>query len=457
MKPLLTILAVCLGFCLQAAESPILRTRFTTNYPPQNVAINGQTNLGVFFFPPVNPTSVSDLTPMCVVLPGGQAFTYEHIIFGNTVIKWLRDMEGTNIVSTNLFAQAVNGGSGNFTAPVLSTDPASSNSPAGNQFPTAGWVRGLFAGQGIEIYNTTNISTIATNTGSPEPVFTFATTVPFPANRTFTGVTNNQYIGSTVTTNRFQTISGPIVGNTWVFFPSGGGRSLTLHEEIYFSYDGTNWFGDYETGNQVITAGVTNLYSFLVAFPTYTSTNAAGFYIQKRRKVGIQTANPNVTIWVGTNTPSHMDLAGPNTLAGNAVLSANQTFSGANTFTGQTVEKSIFKTPTYTNATTGATTFVAVFGQDETVCEVQTNAVSILSSTNRLTNVVAFANWTINNYCGSNATISLNTSWRPLGSCTNSLTLTNNKVLRLSVGYAGRAVVGFNDETNVFFGYAFQP
>lgn len=457
MKRLLEILAVCLALSAPAGAQPIIRSPFTTNSAPQtNTSIfgnysfqGGATSLararnGIFTNALIEALAIPSLDDPL----GTVSLTYA----ATSAREFsLRTTQPTNVIAFLGFANVT------YDSPVLSFAASASNSPAGNEFPTAGWVRGLLAGQGLELYNTTNISTVATNLANPQPVYTFSTVVPPPMSVTFNGVTNNEYLGSTVTTNRFQSISGPIVGNSWIFFPSGAGRALSLHEEIYFSYDGTNWFGDYETGNQTITAGSTNLYSFLVAFPTYTSTNATGFFIQKRRKVGVQSANPNVTIWVGTNTPSHIDLAGPNSLAGNAFLADNQTFTGANTFTGTVRAKTVQKAPVYSNSTVNATSIIASFGLDETIVEVQTNAVSLASSQGRSSNVVCFANFTLFNYCGSNATVTFNTSWMPLGLCTNTLTLTNAKSMRVSVGFAGRAVAGWDSETNVFYGYSFQP
>ena len=80
----------------------------------------------------------------------------------------------------------------------------------------------------------------------------------------------------------------------------------------------------------------------------------------------------------------------------------------------------------------------------------------MVCSTNRQSNAVQYANYTLFNYCGSNATVSFNSSWIPLGSCTNTLILTNAKALKVSVQWTARAVAGWDSETNVLFGYAFR-
>lgn len=217
--------------------------------------------------------------------------------------------------------------------PFLSVSPSASNSPAANEFPTANWVRTLIGGNGISAWNTTN-TTLFTNTDSSSLVYSFTTnSAPFPARVTYVGVTNNQYIGATSSTNRFTALSGPIVSSTYLFYPSGAGRALSLHEEIYIGYDGTNWTEISTTADQIIAAGSTNLVQFNLSFATQFATNAAGFYVEKRRKVGSQNSNPDVTLWVGTNTASRVDFSGPSSISGNVFLAVNQTFTGLNTFT----------------------------------------------------------------------------------------------------------------------------
>lgn len=114
-------------------------------------------------------------------------------------------------------------------------------------------------------------------------------------------------------------------------------------------------------------------------------------------------------------------------------------------------------TPTYTNSSVSQTNFIAAFGQQETSCTLQTNWLALVCSTNRSSNSVTWANWTVFNYLGSNATITLNSSWLALGACTNFFTLTNGKALRLSIQFTGKNNPGWDSETNVLYGYSFQP
>lgn len=369
MKTLPT-LALCAALPLAALAqpfSPIYRGFFTTNPNPNIICGDATPTIGVVSNPTTGTYSMRVLS-----LP----FTFE-----SPTVHYLpvfTDVLGTTYVEGGSFYES--NGSAIFPSPALSTSP-STNSPANEELATAGWVRGLIAGQGIEIFNTTNASTVGTNVGSGQRLYTFQTGIPAPANVTFASVTNGEYLGSTVTTNTFQIFAGPVVGNSYIFFPSGGGRSVSIHEEVYYSYDRTNWTELSTTADQAIIGGSTNLYQFALAFPPYVSTNTAGFYVQKRRKVGVQTATPNVTIWVGTNTPSHMDIAGPNSIAGNSFLGANQTWTGINTYTQPIVVPNVTSTLVVSNDLAGASSNLVV--------KMDVNGLRVI-----VTNNLTLTNWT---------------------------------------------------------------
>lgn len=218
--------------------------------------------------------------------------------------------------------------------PLLSLSASASNAPAQNELPTAGWVRELFAGSAMALYETTNL-TVFTNTDATTPVYAFSTVLPSHGMRSYSAPANGEYIGSVATTNRFTQIQGPLVVNAHVENSGGTGlKSISIHPEVYYSYDGTNWFGDWESADQFIASGLTNLYQWVISVPNTVSTNADGFYVLLRFKVGTQSGGPDIVFHQGTNTASHIDLAGPNSAQGNAFLAANQTFTGSNTFTG---------------------------------------------------------------------------------------------------------------------------
>lgn len=217
---------------------------------------------------------------------------------------------------------ATNGGL--FGAPVTTTS-SSSNSPSTLEFATAGWVRGLFNNGFIE-YATSNIDNTATNPATlNQVVYQFWNgVIPQSSVRTWASgfITNNGYIGSVVTTNTFTSLSGPVDVNAYLGATTAGSLNnyfLTIHPEIYYSYDKTNWYGDYVANSQAITGNATNLYAWVISFPTITSTNATGFYVQRRLKIDTaSTAGnvPTVYFMVGTNlvsgnsSASHISIAG---------------------------------------------------------------------------------------------------------------------------------------------------
>lgn len=210
------------------------------------------------------------------------------------------------------------------TGPLLSSS-ASITTPASTELATAGWVRSLF-NSGSFFYTTTNVFANATNVGSDQFVYEFSTNIPLPAVRSWTTtagdfLTNNGYIGSVLVTNPLQQLSGQISVSAYLGFTGGASTpTLTLHPEIYYSYDRTNWLGDYSAGNQNIVHNSTNLYQWVIDFPAQTSTNATGFWIQRRFKVGAVTGTGTRTLWVmigtnaisGTADASHISVNLPN-------------------------------------------------------------------------------------------------------------------------------------------------
>lgn len=246
------------------------------------------------------------------------------------------DQKGIVTGAVNMVATDLPLAGGTVSGAVLSTATSASNSPAGNELPTAGWVRGLFGGFGVTYYVSTN-ETLFTNTDAATIVYAFQTATQYYALRTYVDPANGTYFGSVSTTNKFLQINSGITINSYLEATGGGGSAgPQVKPEIYLSYDGTNWdIGDWDAQPQYIPEGATNLYTWVVANPAYTSTNAAGFYVERRFKMVTQTAPAStVNFHLGGNRPSHMDLSAEDTSSGNAYLAANQTFTGSNNFQG---------------------------------------------------------------------------------------------------------------------------
>ena len=179
---------------------------------------------------------------------------------------------------------------------------------AGNELITADGARSFLSG-GTFLYATTNVHPVNTN------FYTYnSTTQTVGAARTYPAVTNNQYIGVVMSTQRYTTVYSPVLVNAYLGFNTGGGRTVTVKPEIYYSYDGTNELGDYDCGGQAIVGSGSNLMSFAISFPTIEATNSTGVYVIRKFKVVNQTVNPNVSIYVGGATPSHLSFTIPPTV-----------------------------------------------------------------------------------------------------------------------------------------------
>jgi hypothetical protein len=222
--------------------------------------------------------------------------------------------------------------------PVLSTSSSTGN-PAATEFVVGGWVRGLFDGAGVAYYATTNIAVGFTNYNNAQDGgsnYSFSTTIPdYNFVRTYTAPTNGQYFGSVTTTNKLLQLNSGVTINGYMSSAGGSGTAGPLVKgEIYYSYDGTNWYGDWDGPAQAATEAQTNLYSWVVSNPSYTTTNATGFYVQRRFKIVTQTTPiaADVTFHGGTNFQSHISLSGASVGTGNAYLAADQNFSGSNSF-----------------------------------------------------------------------------------------------------------------------------
>lgn len=244
----------------------------------------------------------------------------------------------TGLASANL---ALTGGT--VSGPVLSTS-STTNSPGNSEFVTGLWVRNLF-NVGADYYVSTNQDNVATNTGSGQPIVKFQSTIPGTNQLVYTTgdfLTNGGYLSGVITTNTFQQLGGSVAVHRILAYTGGtGSPTLSVHPELYYSYDRTNWQGDFAGSSTLIVNGITNAYDWAINIPTLSSTNATGFWLQSRLKCDSVTGNGTRTfrLFAGTNAisgpndASHNTMQSPTANQGNAFLNANQTFNGTNTFT----------------------------------------------------------------------------------------------------------------------------
>lgn len=222
---------------------------------------------------------------------------------------------------------------GTVTGPVLSTSPTT-NGPTTLELATAGWVRSLLA-NGSLLYNSTNL----VGTAFDASTYLYVGSEPTNGSRSYTPSAGD-YIGTVMTTNRYEEVVGPVHITT--FFTSSGGAAsaqYTLHPEIYYTYDtnSATLLGDYASAPQAITHGaITNQYDFVVSFPPIINTNTPGngFYIVRRFKIDTKTGTDTLKLSLGTNgvnnTSSHIAFSQPEIAGANWVASGttNSTLAG---------------------------------------------------------------------------------------------------------------------------------
>lgn len=171
----------------------------------------------------------------------------------------------------------------------------------GTQVPTADWVRRKFS-NGQYLYPTTN----AIATGFDGPTYTYSKTIPGFTSRSYTGITNNQYLGTVINPVSTFCANGPDNVNVVMGIDSTNGKTLNVVAETYFTYDKTNLFSEsVSTASRSIVPG-TNQYIFSFPRPAEVFTNNGAFWV-RRLKASNVTGNPTLTVYQGTNatvTPS---------------------------------------------------------------------------------------------------------------------------------------------------------
>jgi hypothetical protein len=192
---------------------------------------------------------------------------------------------------------------------------------AGNAYAEKDWVRSLFTG-GTLLYASTNINPVNTSN------FCYIASTQAIGNvRTYTNVTAGLYIGTVMTTSRYTEVQSPITVNAYL---GKGAGSANVAAEIYYSYDGTNYLGDYAAGGQDIST-TNELHTYVISFPTIVSTNSEGFYIVRRLKVISQASTPNISMFIGGPNASHITLTSPVTDPSLGIRGATNAVGGAAT------------------------------------------------------------------------------------------------------------------------------
>jgi len=207
--------------------------------------------------------------------------------------------------------------------------------PLANEYVTATFVRSVL-NNGAFLYGTTNtiavgfsnILTASTNTVSLQ----FGANAPSGYTKGFTNFVtgtypNGPYFASIVSTNTYQSVTGPFVNDFYIQADgSGANHALGIAPDIFVTYDLTNLIPICAGAEQSLTmAATTNLYTWIQSAAQYNSTNAAGFYVVRRVRVTSQNGTAlyiNVKGGSGTAT----------TLAFSTPVTINANYSG--TFTG---------------------------------------------------------------------------------------------------------------------------
>ena len=184
------------------------------------------------------------------------------------------------------------------TAHVHVSDPTD-----GEDVANAAWTRSLLSG-GQYLYASTNVN--------PHNASNYTFRVTLDTNnstRTYSDPAADEYVGTVMTTQRYFTVYSPMSVNAYLGGESGG--SISICPEFYYSYDGTNYLGDWDAAAQTVVAGSSNLYQWIISFPTITATNDTGFFVVRRFKIAANSPAKDLYVYVGGSTPSHIAFGVP--------------------------------------------------------------------------------------------------------------------------------------------------
>ena len=173
----------------------------------------------------------------------------------------------------------------------------------GNDAAQVDWVNSLFAG-GTFLYACTNINPYNTN------FYVFSPNLnPVNSSRVYVNPSVDDYIGTVMTTQRYFTVYSHATVNAYMGV-SANPDTASVHPEFYYSYDGTNLLGDYESETKTLSTG-SNLFVRTISYATITATNDIGFFIVRKFKVDTAYHDPTITIYLGGSTPSHISFTTP--------------------------------------------------------------------------------------------------------------------------------------------------
>jgi len=208
-------------------------------------------------------------------------------------------------------------------------------STAGNAYCTIDKARSFLAG-GAFLYNSTNANPFNTNFYTAR-----SETQTLGIARTYSSLTNGAYTGGIMSTQRFTTVYSPMAVNAYLGRTSGGGDAVSIAPEFYYSYDGTNLLGDYSAQPQAIGTG-SNLYQWVISYPTITSTNSEGVFVIRKFKASAVGGTPTLSVYGGGNTPSHLAFSTPPVDAALGVRGAtNAVYPGGGTGTYDAVTRTL--------------------------------------------------------------------------------------------------------------------
>jgi hypothetical protein len=186
--------------------------------------------------------------------------------------------------------------------------------PEANEYVTASFVRSILNSDQFLFgtANTTNNIGFTNYDGTTNTIaLLFAATPSTNYTKQFSNFVAGTYWASVISTNTFQSVSGPYVNDIYVNLDSdkanpNPGPTFTMMPDIYATYDRTNLILLAAGAAQPIVYHNTNLYTWIQSSPQYTSTNAAGFYIVRRVKcdsftIGGGNANPVINVFGGSN------------------------------------------------------------------------------------------------------------------------------------------------------------